>query len=303
MTEMRSDQISILMAVYEPNMEWLREQLMSLNRLDYPNISLYIRDDASRKVPFSEIENAVKASISSFPVFLRQNPMNLGSNRTFEILTEEAEGEWFAYCDQDDIWLPEKLRVLLAAVKQENALLACSDVSVIDGDGRKLADSITELRRHHVFHSGEGLAPGLLTRNFAIGCTMLVRAETAKAAIPFCPYMVHDHYLALFCASRGEIVSVKKPLIQYRQHGGNQTGIMTGVTDKKSYCEERIESSVRKLLWLQDHFSCDKSLQREMENTLRWMVARKRYWCEKTGAKALWKYRECGKAVRPLREA
>ena len=34
---------------------------------------------------------------------------------------------------------------------------------------------------------------------------MMIRAETAKAAVPFCPYMVHDQYLALWAALSGEI--------------------------------------------------------------------------------------------------
>ena len=43
--------IAILMAVYEPQMDWLREQLKSLERQTYPNLHLYIRDDGSSTVP------------------------------------------------------------------------------------------------------------------------------------------------------------------------------------------------------------------------------------------------------------
>lgn len=39
--------ISILMAVYEPRLDWLREQLDSLNAQTYPNLRLYVRDDCS----------------------------------------------------------------------------------------------------------------------------------------------------------------------------------------------------------------------------------------------------------------
>ena len=56
---------------------------------------------------------------------------------------------------------------------------------------------------------------------------MLVRAEAAKAAVPFCPYLVHDQYLALWCAEKGRIESVARPLIRYRIHGGNQTSSMS----------------------------------------------------------------------------
>ena len=147
------------------------------------------------------IAACVKEYIHAFPFELRRNEKNLGSNGTFERLTLEAEGDYFAYCDQDDVWLPEKFEVLQAAMAAEGALLGCSAMFIIDGEGRQTADSITKVRGHHVFKSGEGLAPGLMIRNFATGCTMLVDARAAREAVPFCPYMVHDHYLALWCAA------------------------------------------------------------------------------------------------------
>ena len=59
--------IAILMAVYEPQMDWLREQLLSLEGQTYPNLRLYIRDDCSPTVPFEEIQGCVKECIQSFP--------------------------------------------------------------------------------------------------------------------------------------------------------------------------------------------------------------------------------------------
>ena len=106
-TETGKPLIAILMAVYEPRMDWLREQLESLEKQTYPNLKLYVRDDCSETVSFEEIERCIKEYIHSFPYEIQRNEANLGSNRTFERLTEEAEGTYFAYCDQDDVWLPE----------------------------------------------------------------------------------------------------------------------------------------------------------------------------------------------------
>ena len=75
-------------------------------------------------------------------------------------------------------------------------------MAIIDENGNQTADSITKVRRHHVFRSGEGLAPKLLISNFVTGCTTLIDANAAREAVPFCPYMVHDHYLAVWCATR-----------------------------------------------------------------------------------------------------
>lgn len=283
--------ISILMAVYEPRMDWLRTQLQSLNAQTYPNLRLYVRDDCSPKVPFTEVERTVGECVTAFPFTIERNGENLGSNGTFERLTWEAEGDLFAYCDQDDEWLPEKLTVLQSELTRTGALLACSDMFVMDGNGKTLVDSIQKVRHHHVFRSGAGLAPKLLFSNFVTGCTMLVRAKAAKAAVPFCPYMVHDHYLALWCAERGGLLSVPSPLIRYRIHGGNQTGLLAGVHDKKSYGALRIDLALQKLLWLKDQFPCCEEMKTVISQGTDWMLARQRNWNRHGGACTVWKYR------------
>lgn len=289
--------ISILMAVYEPRMDWLRQQLASLNEQTYPNLRLYIRDDCSPTVPYEQIQSCVQDCITRFPYVITRNEKNLGSNATFELLTKEAEGDLFAYCDQDDVWLPEKLTVLQKAMERERAVLVCSDMYIIDGDGKQVADSITKVRRHHVFRSGTDLTRGLLTSNFVTGCTMLVQSDAAKRAIPFCPYMVHDHYIALCCAAEGMVYSSPERTIRYRIHGGNQTGIMSGVRDKESYLNVRIGAVEEKLRWLEKYFPYHDDLNKSIHRRLRWVHARKENWQKKGHAGELWQLRDCGRQV------
>lgn len=290
--------ISILMAVYEPRLDWLKEQLDSLETQTYPNLRLYIRDDCSPTVPFEKIDGCARACIRSFPYQICRNEKNLGSNQTFERLTREAEGTYFAYCDQDDVWMPEKLEVLQRELEGSDALLVCSDMYIIDGEGRQTADSITEVRRHHKFRSGSGLAEGLLISNFVTGCTMLIHAEEAKASIPFCPYMVHDHYLALRVAAKGEIRSLPERLVRYRIHGANQTGLMAGVDSRESYLEVRIGALRQRLEWLREHLPDQgMALRNAIEDRLQWVRARERNLCGQGGKRTIWKYHRFGPRV------
>jgi len=284
--------IAILMAVYEPRMDWLREQLLSLNAQTYPNLMLYVRDDCSPTVPYAGIEQCVRECITEFPFVMARNEKNLGSNLTFEQLTREAEGEYFAYCDQDDVWLPEKLEVLEKAIEESGALLVCSDVYVMDGNGKKTADSITKVRKHHKFMTGRNLAPKLLVSNFVTGCTMLVQSGMVKSAIPFCPYMVHDHYIALWCAARGELISLPQQLINYRLHAGNQTNLMAGVKNKASYGKVRIDAMLARMEWLRDYFPCSKELKETINDALVWARARKQNWEHHGGTRLIWKYQK-----------
>ena len=185
--------------------------------------------------------------------------------------------------------------MLEKAITESGALLVCSDMYIIDGNGKRTADSITEVRRHHVFLSGEGLAPKLLISNFVTGCTMLLRAESAREAVPFCPYMVHDHYLALWCAEQGKVQSLMNPLIRYRIHGGNQTGLMAGVQDKRSYGRVRIDQVVQRLKWLDEHFVCSEQTKNTIKDGVKWACARQDNWNSGSKKTVIWKYRHFSK--------
>jgi len=283
--------ISILMAIYEPRMDWLHEQLESLNLQTYSNLELIICDDCSPTVSFEEISQLVTKCITSFQFTVSRNVKNLGSNGTFERLTKEAKGAYIAYCDQDDIWLPDKLDVLYNVIVENEALLVCSDMCIIDESGKQVADSITKVRRHHIFKSGEGLASELLFSNFVTGCAMLIKTDIAKLAVPFCPHMVHDHWLALFSAEHGKIVSVSENLVLYRIHNSNQTSMMAGVFDKKSYLQVRIVQYRDRMCWLKNNFQCSPKVKENIINGIEWLEARKKNMEHHGGAKTIWKYR------------
>ena len=232
--------ISILMAVYEPRLDWLREQLMSLNDQTYPNLRLYIRDDCSPAASYEQIQSCVQECITRFSYTITRNEKNLGSNGTFELLTQEADGELFAYCDQDDVWLPEKLTVLQEAMEREQAVLAYSDVSAVDDESKLLARSLRELRPRLTYLEGSDLAPKLFFRNCVAGCAMLVNSNIAKRAIPFPRQTVCDHWIALLAATEGTVAFVPDQLVRYRQHKHNQTGVLAGVSDKQSYLRYKV---------------------------------------------------------------
>jgi hypothetical protein len=104
--------------------------------------------------------------------------------------------------------------------------------------------------------------------------------------------MVHDHYLAVWCASKGRIVSLPDRLIRYRIHEGNQTPIMAGVTDKRRYVDERIRKRIDSLHWLRDRFQGDTGFSEVIDRDLSWTEARQRRFEGQLGAiRAIWRLR------------
>ena len=232
--------VSIVMAVYEPNMKWLREQLESLNVQTYPNLELIVRDDCSPTVPFEEICALVKDCITTFPIQIERNEKNLGSNKTFERLTSEAHGALIAYCDQDDVWEKDKLFTLEQHM-QEAVVIAYSDMRVIDSKGNVIAESLPEVRPRLKYRQGKALARYFAFANCTAGCSMLTRSDLARKAIPFPEGTVCDQWLCLTVSTTGEVSFIARPLVNYRIHENNQTGILAGVSTKKDYINKRIK--------------------------------------------------------------
>lgn len=280
--------VEIVMATYNPRMDWFKEQLESLNKQTYQNIKLSIIDDCSNKTEFEDIKKCVEKEITNFPYTIHQNPENLGSNKTFELLTQQAGGEYIAYCDQDDIWIEDKIEKLKDFIENTKSKLVCSDVYIIDESGRLKADSITKVRKRHRFKEGEGLAESLLFKNFVIGCTMLIKTKTAKESLPFVEDMVHDHYLAFYAATKGRISIYKENLIKYRIHGQNQTNVLAGVKSKEDYYNIRIKPYLRRMEEINERFSDIPKAKEALE----WARARDGYFKNKAGCgKRLWRFR------------
>ena len=292
-TETDKPLVSIVMATYNPRMDWLEEQLKSLNDQSYNNIELLVLDDCSMEVSLAAIKDCVEKCITRFPLEVYRNESNLGSTKTFEKLTMLAKGKYIAYCDQDDVWHKGKVETCVNEIETSSGTLVFSDVNIINGEGKQTADSITKVRRHHKFYSGRDLWQKLLFKNFVTGCTILIRAEDAKKAIPFCPYMIHDHWLALYSSVSEEIVFIKQPLVNYRIHENNQTPMMAGVIDKNSYLQKRIVESLDKFLWLQERFSENPELSGTIAQAIEWMAARRDNFYRKSGSiKVIWKYKK-----------
>lgn len=274
--------ISVVMAVYNPKEDWLSQQLISISKQDFRDFELILGNDCSSSISQERLLELAKCALPDINITVFTNPQNSGSTITFERLTERADGEYIAYCDQDDIWEADKLSSLLYLFNTPGTVLSYSDVSVIDEDGKKLSDSITHLRRRHVFYEGDGLFDKLLFKNFVPGCAMLVRADIAKLALPFEPKMVHDHYLALFCSLHGTLAFTKKPLVRYRLHSKNQTSVLAGVFDKKSYIEKRISRSYDMYVSLKARFE-GKGYDDILKKAVFWSGARLKYANKKYG--------------------
>jgi len=269
--------VNIVLATYKPNLVYFEKLLCSLNNQSYPNIDIIIRDDSDDDATFTEISELVKKIITNFNYTLLRNDRNVGSNKTFEMLTKDAKGDFIAYCDQDDIWEKGKISKLVKCIEKENSILCYSDLSIIDKNDILLAKSFRDIniRLKHMY--ADGLFGYFLRRNSVTGCTMLINSKIAKEAIPFChEYYVHDHWLALYASMKGKISYVEEPLVRYRIHDNNQIGasMLKGINNKKDYLNKKLFREREKYEYLLNNYGFNAAQKKLILEMYEWTQQR-----------------------------
>jgi len=154
---------------------------------------------------------------------------NLGVIGNFAHLLGEATAPYVALCDQDDIWEPHKLRILLETMHDleerhgiDTPLLVHCDLRVVDEALRERHSSYW--RFAGVYPSRSSL-PRLLLKNTIAGCASLANKALVRLALPVPrAALMHDYWLALVACAAGHVGAVEEPLMLYRQHERNTIG-------------------------------------------------------------------------------
>jgi len=212
------------------------EQLASIAAQTRPPDELVVCDDRSTDATIECIREFARTA--PFPVRVFENDKNIGSTKNFERAVELCEGDFIAVADQDDVWLPEKLRRLEEALANESTALAFTDGEVVDESLRPLGQRVWQTIRfgeeeQRLFREGRAFAV-LLDHNVVTGAAMALKAEFKKLILPFPNDLthdgipvIHDWWTALIIAAVGDVSFVSEPLFKYRQHAGQQMGVMS----------------------------------------------------------------------------
>ncbi len=122
----------------------------------------------------------------------------------------EARGEWLAFLDSDDVWLPGKLERQLALARPGTGLIY-TDRCTFD-NGRRLSDDV-RLPRGDVFEE-------LLRHNFVTASSVLMRSDAFEQLGGFCAYIygAEDWDLWLRFAHGSDVELCPEPLTRYRRH-------------------------------------------------------------------------------------
>lgn len=218
--------ITILLATYNGE-RYLAEQLDSILAQTEQNWRLVIQDDCSTDGSVAVATRYANTYSDRIKVIQRAAPSGSAKNNFFSML-QYVDTEYWMTCDQDDVWLPNKIEVTLEAMRRLDTkhpdvpLLVHTDLTVIDQNRNILAKSLFSYQK---LDSKRDSFANLLSQNIVTGCTALMNHALLDRirAIPVAALM-HDWWFALVAAAFGKIMFVEQQTVLYRQHGKNSVG-------------------------------------------------------------------------------
>ena len=219
--------ISIAMCTYNGS-RYLVEQLHSIANQTCQPIELVIFDDGSSDET-KQIVSAFQSTVG-FLVHFHENASTLGSTKNFEQAIRHCTGDLIALCDQDDVWFPEKLALMSAALEAEAGLAGVfSNARLIDESGRLLPNDLWHkagftAERQRKFR--KELAPyDLIGHDTVTGAAFMFRSSFVPQVLPISSEWIHDGWIALILASLAELRPIPEYLMSYRLHTSQQVGV------------------------------------------------------------------------------
>lgn len=214
--------VSIVVATYNGDL-FLSEQLESIKNQIYENFEIIISDDASTDSTFEIINSFVKNN-PDLIIKLNFNKKNLGYVKNFEKAISLSNGNYIALCDQDDIWMPEKLSKCIDNLENTKALAIFTNAKIINDKGDYTNDTLFSLVKFEP--EIDHISPSFFyLQNCATGCTMVINRALLETAIPFPESLPHDWWLAYQASFLNSLIYTDDYLIKYRLHNNNTIGI------------------------------------------------------------------------------
>lgn len=218
-----NEKILVLLSTYNGK-RFLSAQLDSLLTQEGVELKVLARDDGSSN---STLDLLIAYKEQYPMVFDVLEGENVGFAMSFTRLLQRAveqynDADYFAFCDQDDVWMPDKLKAAVDRLKGEDhfiPLTYCSHTTLVDVNLRVIREAWNPRR---VVLTKERA----LIQSFATGCTMLFNGVATETYVTHLPEVikVHDFLMYQLCMFLGKVIWDEKSHILYRQHGNNQIG-------------------------------------------------------------------------------
>ena len=210
--------VCVLLCTYNGE-KYLREQIDSLLAQKDVDMAIMAHDDGSSDGTAEILKEY------NIPVF---GDGHLGAAHGFFYLMEQApQADYYAFCDQDDIWDKDKLSSAAQALGiSQKPMIYCSSTRLVSESG-------THLSLHRADSSRS--LPSRLFYSSISGNTMVFNRSMRDLAVMHHPeeMVMHDSWLVKLCISvGGRLVIDENAHIDYRMHGNNTVGMELNLRQK-----------------------------------------------------------------------
>lgn len=210
--------ISVALAFYNGK-KYIEEQvgsiLRNLRSKDELVISIDDDSDGSRKILFDLAAKDERIHLVKGP--------GKGVVANFQNALKHCHGEIIFLSDQDDVWKDNKVRIVEKAFKDPRVTAVVHNAEIVDGNLKHLGETTFQWR-----DSGRGFWKNI-KKNSYIGCCMAIRKSMLDKILPIPEKVwIHDQWIGLLAEKLGKVVFLEQPLLFYRRHGENVTGLTHG---------------------------------------------------------------------------
>ena len=220
------DRVVTLLSTYNGE-KYLQQQLNSLYSQENVDVQIIVRDDGSNDRTHEILDcNQTEGKLTWY------KGENLKPAKSFmDLVYTSPDAEWYAFCDQDDIWLPDKLKIAIRALKECNSnrpALYYGHPRLVDSELNPLESSINTYDRMLDFYSA-------MINSNATGCTMVFNKALMDLVRREHPSFIamHDGWLHKICIlSKGNLIYDEDVHILYRQHSANVIGSSNSIKKK-----------------------------------------------------------------------
>ena len=214
--------ISVALAAYKGE-QYISEQIDSILCQLGENDELIISDD----YPEGKTREIVLGYQSKDKRIRYIEGEGKGVVKNFENALNACSGDVIFLSDQDDVWMPDKVKLVMKEISSGSDLVL-HDAAVTDSDL-----NITE-PSYFAVHGSNASFFGNMARNSFVGCCMAFTKEVLHECLPFPEGLpMHDWWIALVAMKKKRnVVLLSKPLIKWRRHSATVTGKKTSLLQK-----------------------------------------------------------------------
>lgn len=210
--------VSIIIPTFN-RVEYLKLTIDSILEQTYSDCEVIIVDDGSS----DGTEHFINENYKTHVRYINKGKIgNIAALRNIGII--ESKGDLIAFCDDDDIWLPEKLQKQLNKIGEYD--LVCSNANVVDEVGSVIDQRLIKEHNSFAFDLQK-----LLCGNFVITSTVLLK----KSILANCIFnerkelhALEDYELWLRLSMHYKMFFLSEPLILYRKHNVSNSQNFSG---------------------------------------------------------------------------